>query len=240
MRLLEGQVVTIAAGGTALDAPLAGGLADAGAEVIVVGPTASAVLSDLPGGVSVRAVDGPTSTRESMNAILESARLPGGPRGIVHTGTGAPEPGPVTACDDATWDERCEAPLRAALACAQAAFDHLGGGGALVYITPTVTLTGASGLVPYVTALEGVRALAKSAARQWGAGGITVNCVAPALAVVAPGVAASDPAVAEAALGGPPDPRTGVAPVVAWLLSPLARAVTGLTIALDGGVVMAP
>ena len=68
---------------------------------------------------------------------------------------------------DADWDRRCEAPLRAALVCAEAAFAQLEDrGGRLVFVTPTVSLTGAAGLVAYTTAVEGIRALAKSAARQ--------------------------------------------------------------------------
>ena len=41
-------------------------------------------------------------------------------------------------------------------------------GGAFVVITPVVGMSGAAELGPYSAAVEGVRLLAKSAARQWG------------------------------------------------------------------------
>jgi 3-oxoacyl-[acyl-carrier protein] reductase len=104
-------------------------------------------------------------------------------------------------------------------------------GGRLVLVTPTVGLTGAPELVPYATAVEGMRALAKSAARQWGGHGIAVNCVAPPIELVAG--AASQPPVGGWALGH-------IAPVVALLAGEAAHSVTGTTITVDGGVVMAP
>ena len=42
-----------------------------------------------------------------------------------------------------------------------------------------VGMAGAAELAPYAAAMEGVRVLAKSAARQWGADGIRVNAVSP-------------------------------------------------------------
>jgi len=107
-------------------------------------------------------------------------------------------------------------------------------------VTPIVGLIGAAGLVPYATAVEGMRALAKSAARQWGEAGITVNCVAPPVEVVAEVGTPAPPPVGGRPLGRMPDVRTDVAPVVAMLVAEAAHFVTGTTITVDGGVVMAP
>ena len=148
---------------------------------------------------------------------------------------------PLVETDHAGWDARCEAVLRGGLVCAAATYRQLADrGGRFLVVTPTVALTGAAGLVPVVTALEGLRALAKSAARQWGSAGITVNCLAPPLQLVAPGSAAADPAVEAPALGRLPDGRADVAPVVGLLAGDEARFVTGATIVVDGGVVMTP
>src|SRR5262249_28986795 len=146
---------------------------------------------------------------------------------------------PIAETDQEAWDARGEAGIRSALACAQAAFTELRDrGGRLVFVTPTVALTGAVGLVPYVTALEGIRALAKSAARQWGRYDITANCVAPPVGLVA--ADADAPGIAEPALGRMPDARRDVAPVIALLVADAGHFVTGSTVAVDGGVVMAP
>jgi 3-oxoacyl-[acyl-carrier protein] reductase len=92
-----------------------------------------------------------------------------------------------------------------------------GGGGRIIFVMPSVSLLGAVGLVPLTTALEGVRALAKSAARQWAQHGITVNCVV-----------------------GDIEMRDEIAGVVDFLSGDAGGAITGQTIVVDGGSVMLP
>jgi NAD(P)-dependent dehydrogenase (short-subunit alcohol dehydrogenase family) len=108
-------------------------------------------------------------------------------------------------------------------------------GGRIVLVIPTLAGFGAPGFVPQTAAAEGVRVLAKSAARRWGADGITVNCVAPDVATLA-GRSGDAPAGADSALGRPPDIRLDIAPVVALLASDAARFVTGETLRVDGGM----
>jgi NAD(P)-dependent dehydrogenase (short-subunit alcohol dehydrogenase family) len=234
----------VAGGGTGLGRALALGLSDQGAAVAVVGPSGEeAIVADelLRAGRAATSATADLATRDQARAAFAAADALGSTDLIVHAivDPDALRATPLADVDAATWDRRAEAPLRVALACAQAAFDRLRDrGGRLVFVTPTVALTGAAGLAPSVGALEGIRALAKSAARQWGGHGITVNCVAPPLGLVAPGVA--DPGGEDPALGRPPDGRADVAPVVALLAAGPAHFVTGATIAVDGGVVMAP
>ena len=56
-------------------------------------------------------------------------------------------------------------------------------------VTPTVGFAGAAGLVPYTTAVEGIRAMAKSAARQWASDDIIVNAITAPLDLFAPALA---------------------------------------------------
>jgi 3-oxoacyl-[acyl-carrier protein] reductase len=118
----------------------------------------------------------------------------------------------------------------------------IGRGGTIVFVIPTVAMTGAAGLVPYATAMEGQRALVRSAARQWGALGIRVNCVAPPLEMMGDTVVATEEAAPlnTSALGRLPDGRGDFAPVIAMLASAGGHFVTGTTIPVDGGVWMAP
>jgi NAD(P)-dependent dehydrogenase (short-subunit alcohol dehydrogenase family) len=132
----------------------------------------------------------------------------------------------------AGWAARCEIPLQRAVACVQAAHGSLHErGGAIVVLVPTFALAGAPGRVAAAAAMEGVRSMAKAAARQWGAAGITVN-------VVAVGGGAWSGELPPPALGAPPEIAGGLAAAVALLLDPLGRAVTGSTIAADGGAWM--
>jgi 3-oxoacyl-[acyl-carrier protein] reductase len=224
--MLAGRVVLVAGGGTGLGQSIARGLEDADATVVVV--------------------DGGFASRKEVEVAFAGARDAAGPiDAVVHAfvDPAALTSAPVAETSEADWDRRCEAMLRAALYSCQAASKELWErGGPLVLVTPTIALTGAPGLVPYAAAAEGIRALAKSAARQWGERSITVNCVAVPveLMVPAPAAAPSGLALSEPALGRSPDARRNVARVVALLVTDPAPFVTGVTIPVDGGVVMAP
>jgi 3-oxoacyl-[acyl-carrier protein] reductase len=189
---------------------------------------------------------GDLTTREGAGAAVDEAVAAlGGLDVVVHAAVHplALEPVEAAAIDDARWDAVWEQAMRASLFLCQAAHPHLArrGGGRIVFVTPTLSLSGAPGLVPYATAVEGQRLLAKSAARQWGPQGITVNCVAPsaALAGVEPG-ALGAVSLAPPALGGPGDPEADVGPVVVFLAGTDSHFLTGATLAVDGGVWMAP
>ena len=143
--------------------------------------------------------------------------------------------------DDARWDAVWEQSMRDAIAVLQAGYRAMRErGGAFVMITPVIGMSGAAELAPYSAAVEGVRLLAKSAARQWGPDGIRVNCLAPAPEHVPIGVGSGALALSPPALGGAGDIERDLGPIVAWLLSDDAHFVTGVTLCADGGVWMAP
>jgi 3-oxoacyl-[acyl-carrier protein] reductase len=145
---------------------------------------------------------------------------------------------PVSELDEEIWDARGEALLRTALHDCQRAHEVMRArGGRIVLITPTVALVGAEGLAPFAMAVEGMRTLAKAAARQWGALGITANCVAPSLDVF--GIRHDADGSVAPALGRVPT-LADLVTVVAALLGDVGAHVTGTTITVDGGVVMAP
>jgi NAD(P)-dependent dehydrogenase (short-subunit alcohol dehydrogenase family) len=151
------------------------------------------------------------------------------------------DPRPVVGLDEAEWERRAEAPVRAALWTAQAAYPHLRQrDGRLILVCPTIALEGAAGLVPFASAAEAQRQLAKSAARRWGAEGITVNVVSPGVAALAPSLTGTDADRVTAALPDGADPLAGVASAVVWLAGREASAITGVTIGADRGAVMAP
>ena len=148
----------------------------------------------------------------------------------------------VADLDDDRFDAVWERAMRATLFLLQAAHRHLvGRGGRIVLVTPTLALSGAPGFATYAAAVEGQRLLAKSAARQWGSDGITVNCIAPAAVTL--GVDPEQLAavtLSPPALGGTGDVAADIAPVVDFLLGPAAHFVTGATIGVDGGAWLTP
>jgi NAD(P)-dependent dehydrogenase (short-subunit alcohol dehydrogenase family) len=162
---------------------------------------------------------------------------------LVLAGPSAVAAGDLVGLAPTQWRHRVEVPLEQTLACFQGAHRRLStDGGGLVVLVPSLALVGAAGFVPWATVAEGQRSLAKAAARAWGHEGITVNCVAvPGALLRSPG---DDPpdrtGQPPPSLGRSPRLRDEVAPVVAALVSGVWGAVTGTTVAVDGGVWMTP
>lgn len=160
---------------------------------------------------------------------------------------------PVTPLIDVTesdMDLLFDTGPKGALWLMQAAHTHMAANmwGRIVTMGTSMGLTGAAGYGPYAASNEAIRSLTRTAAREWGRDGITVNCVLPASASHRAPVAGSDPA-REAAfasmyddnpVGRDGDAIEDIGPAVAFLLSDGSRYVTGQTISVDGGGIMRP
>lgn len=169
--------------------------------------------------------------------------LIGRPDLVVHVPPVPASPVPLVDQTTQRWVEACEAPMAEAFAVARACRPHLSDRARLVWVVPTVAMGGAAGFVGSAAASEGIRALAKSAARQWGPEGLTtaVLAVAPELAFPSDaGAGARISATAGPALGRPGDAFGDIAPLLDLLADPAARFMTGATLVADGGVWMAP
>ena len=111
-------------------------------------------------------------------------------------------------------------------------------GGRIVLILPTIGMAGAAGLVNYTTAIEGIRSMVKSAARQWASEGIAVNMVAAPVGLFRSDIDTSHlPAAAV--------PNNGmlihsVVETAKFLLRRDIDHLTGETVIVDGGSVMLP
>jgi 3-oxoacyl-[acyl-carrier protein] reductase len=189
--------------------------------VVGSGPAAAAITAAL------------AAAGATVQAVSAAADF-GTPDIVVHADLPSLSPQPLMATDSAGWDEVAEAPIRRALLTAQAAHRSAT---RLIFVVPTVSMEGAADFSAQAGASEAIRMLAKSAARRWAAGGMTVNVVSPALADLNPTLAASDagrtkPAFA-AGLGT-------LAQTVVWLAGPGAAGITGATIPTDGGAVLVP
>jgi 3-oxoacyl-[acyl-carrier protein] reductase len=186
--------------------------------------------------VPLAATDEPAEAQTALAAIDE-------PSAVVHVCSDDPalQTGPLTATEAARWHAGCELVVWRALTTLQAAHSAFApdGGGRVVVVTATAGVSGAPSSVPFVAAVEGVRALAKSAARQWGAIGISVNCVSVPLELLAPTHAGHTSFLPPPALLRD-DPVDDVAAAVAFLCSEGARGISGATLLVDGGAVMAP
>lgn len=115
------------------------------------------------------------------------------------------------------------------------------GYGRIINFVSSAGIKGEPGLADYNATKEGVRALTKTAAREWGVDGITVNCIAPGAASKRGlDFAQRDPDEfarrnADKAIPRLGDPETDIAPVALFLAGEESRFVTGQTIFADGG-----
>jgi NAD(P)-dependent dehydrogenase (short-subunit alcohol dehydrogenase family) len=146
---------------------------------------------------------------------------------------------------DESWQLGCRDAMKALLYVLQAAFKHMRErGGSIVAIGPALSLAGAAQLVALSTAVEGQRGLVKSAARQWGRHGVSVNWLAVAPRALSPLFESlplpvkPDPVMV--ALAERPALDGGIAGAIDFLGSAAGRSMTGATVMLDGGEWMVP
>ena len=145
--------------------------------------------------------------------------------------------------DEASWAGACERSLQVGWWTARHALDLLRPSqGSMVFVVPTLGMSGAAGYAMLATVAEALRGLAKGCGRQWGAHGVTVNTIA-----IAPHLLVGDDAGGELsravslsnpALGGPGDPAQDLAPLIHLLAGKDAHFLTASTLVADGGLWM--
>ncbi|MGE5202088.1 MAG: SDR family NAD(P)-dependent oxidoreductase [Acidobacteriota bacterium] len=143
------------------------------------------------------------------------------------------------------WDRVMAVNLRGLFLCCRAAVPAMRqqGRGRIVTIASTRVFEGTPNRLHYTTSKAGVVGFTRALAREVGADGITVNCIAPGRTLSETQIAGSDPAYltdgtdALRAISRPqvPDDLVGA---LLFLLSDASAFVTGQTLVVDGGKVM--
>lgn len=140
---------------------------------------------------------------------------------------------PVARITDEQIERLWEQPMRTVITELQRA--HNDGCRRIVVVVPTTGMSGGADYAAVSAAAEAMRVLVKSAARQWGRSGITVNAVALAPESFGVDASISGPvSIAPRALEGDVDPVA----TVSFLCSDAAAHVTGQTFVCDGGLWM--
>jgi NAD(P)-dependent dehydrogenase (short-subunit alcohol dehydrogenase family) len=126
----------------------------------------------------------------------------------------------------------------------QAVFPHMrdAGYGRIVNVGSANGIRGAAGFGPYNASKEAIRALTRTAAREWARYGIVTNCYCPAAAGHRDRppdgdlrADAWDAMYHNHPMSRDGDPEEDIAPVVLFLCSPAAQWLNGETLMLDGG-----
>lgn len=164
--------------------------------------------------------------------------------GVVHNATSALSPKPVRLAQVpvAELRDHSAVSVRGSWLLARAAHPHLvASGGSLLLLTSEAGFEGKARLSPYAAVKAMQRGLARALAREWGADGVRVNCIAPLAQSPAMARAVeNDPDMSARVLGRNPlgrlgDPVNEIGAAARFLLSDDARYITGHTLMVDGG-----
>jgi len=252
---LAGHAIIVTGGTRGIGLGIVRVLARAGAELMITGRKLSRLekLSEELSAQRIphRTMQADVARPETSRAVADAtAHAFGKIDGLV---ANAQAFRPVTKLADVSesdFDRVLETGPKGTLWLMQAVLPHMKaqGRGRIVTMGSAMGLTGAPGYGPYSAAKEGVRSLTRTAAREWGEFGITVNCVCPASVAhrMPLGEDGGDSARAEAfaamyvdhPLGRDGDPEADIAPAVAFLLSDASQYLTGQTLMVDGGGIM--
>jgi 3-oxoacyl-[acyl-carrier protein] reductase len=161
---------------------------------------------------------------------------------ILVNNDGAPPLGPALQLDDAAWQKAIEQNLMSVVRMCRGAVPLMGSGGGIVNISALSAIQPMPGFALSVATWAGVIALAKTLSIELGPKNINVNTVCPGAIqtprlqkVIDQSGSAMSRLISEIPLGryGKADE---VADLVAFLASPRGRYVTGVTLAIDGGL----
>jgi len=244
--ILDHKVALVTGAGQGVGQGIAYALAGEGAVVAVVGRTRAKLLATCDeirrrgGRAEPFACDVTDATQidQCVAAVVEQF---GGVQILINNAQVAPL-GRLLDMTDATFLEGIETGPLATLRMMRACYPHLKGDGVIVNFASSAAVRwDASGYGAYAAVKEGIRALTRAAACEWGVDGIRVNVVAPhALSPGLKGWVDANPEEAEAffktiPLGRVGDCERDIGRAIVFLASADAAYLTGATLPLDGG-----
>jgi 2-hydroxycyclohexanecarboxyl-CoA dehydrogenase len=251
MGKLDGKVAIVTGAGQGVGAGTARALATEGAHVAVSGRTLTKVqrvADDIAArGGRARAFGCDVTDPDSITALVAAVIDELGPPDILVNNAQGGNDGAHGATlvervsADAMLEQYTGGPL-ASLRCMQAVFPHMKErGGRIVNLGSTTGIIGQRGFLPYSAAKEAIHALTKTAAREWGRYGISVNTVCPAaLSPAAEEWSKQEPdkfaaVIAQTSMGRLGDPEADIGRAIAMLVTDDMGYLTGATVMLDGG-----
>jgi len=241
-------VVTGAARGIGRGVALA--FAAQGAKVAVCGRSAAslAVVVDeiRSAGGDAFAACADVSSAGDVDALMQAVVDRCGRIDVLVNNAGVYLTSPVVSMSEQEWDTTIDIDLKGVFLCARAAVRQMASqrSGSIVNVTSIAQVRGGTpGHAHYGAAKAGVGAFSKTLAKEVGAHGITVNCVAPGLIEDTDMGQASKQLMGDGYLSTIPLGRLGrvrdVVDAVLFLASDSARYITGETINVNGGSHMA-
>jgi 2-deoxy-D-gluconate 3-dehydrogenase len=244
---LSGQVAVVTGARRGIGAGIAEALAAAGADI--VGVSASMEDSGSPVQKTVESygrtftpyrVD--LSDRDAVAQLTEQITANHGTVDVLVNNAGDIRRSPAVAYTDEDWDHILQVDLTAQFVLAR----NLGrrmvdrGRGKIIFTASLLSFQGGINIVAYTAAKSGIAGMVKALANEWASHGVNVNAVAPGY-ITTDNTAAlrADPDRFKAISDRIPAGRWGtpvdIGGAVAFLASPAADYVHGVTLPVDGG-----
>ncbi len=256
MGKLDGKVVIVTGAGRGIGKGIALHLAKEDAKVVVASRNKDTVddvvrqIHDMKKSAVGVTVD--VGNREQVNRMVERAVKAFGPVEVlvnVAQSWGSPNrhdlsppETPLEEIPEEEWDHTFRTGLKGTLYGMTAVFPSMKEHrwGRIINFGSPLAMAGKARMAAYNITKEAIRSLSLTAAHEWAAYGITVNCILPAILTDSMKDHFQDQAVLEAFMKQLPmgrlgDPEKDAGGLVAFLASDDASYLTGLSIILDGG-----
>jgi 3-oxoacyl-[acyl-carrier protein] reductase len=247
MKSLDGRVALVTGGSRGIGRAVAEALASEGAAVAIVATTAegaegAAASCRDRGAPSASGHAADVSDEGAVDAAVAQVLATHGRIDILVNAAGITRDGLLVRMGDADFKRVLEVNLLGTFHTVRAVSRPMmkARSGRIINITSVIGLTGNAGQANYAASKAGVVALSRSAAKELGSRGVTVNCIAPGWIEtdmtrdLSEEIKAS--MLARIPLGRAGTPAD-VAGAVLFLASPAAAWITGQVLVVDGGMI---
>jgi NAD(P)-dependent dehydrogenase (short-subunit alcohol dehydrogenase family) len=249
MHSVEGRVVIITGAGRGVGQGLALHLGKGGARIVVAEwkphllEDTCRMLRDL--GVENLGVVCDVQERAQIDAMVEQAvERFGRVDALINNAQTFRPMAPIADVTEEDLDVFYTSGVKGSLWAMQAVYPHMRRQqfGRIVNFASSMGITGGRGFAAYNASKEAIRALTRTAAREWAADGIVVNAIAPAAAAHRGEAATRSEGyrtfVELCPMGRHGDPELDIGPIAWFLCSDACRYLTGHTFMADGGAFM--
>jgi 2-deoxy-D-gluconate 3-dehydrogenase len=244
---LSGRVAIVTGGNGGIGLGMAGGLAEAGAAIAVVGrneaKSAAAVTGLKQRGAKAISVAADVTDKSAVAAMVERVRRELGRIDILVNNAGINIRKPPQALDIEEWESVIKTNLTSAFMCSQAVYPAMkaAGGGKIINIGSMMSIFGASFAPAYAASKGGIVQFTRSCACAWAPDNIQANAVLPGWidTDLTKRARQEIDGLHDKVLARTPAARWGAsadfAGIAVFLASPASDFVTGTAIPVDGG-----
>jgi NAD(P)-dependent dehydrogenase (short-subunit alcohol dehydrogenase family) len=243
MHRVGGRVIIVTGSGQGIGRGLANHLAKAGATVVVADwkPEKMQRTTDelrALGADALGVVVDINDQAQIEDMVAQTVDAYGKVDAIINNAQTFRANAPMATVEAADVDVFYRSGVLGSLWAMQAVYPHMkaAGWGRIVNFASSMGRVGGVGFGAYNASKEAIRALTRTAAREWAKDGIVVNAIAPAAAPPrAVGSEHYEEFMRTCPMGRNGEPETDIAPVAHFLCTDACRYLTGHTFMVDGG-----